>query len=167
MNIKFYNHAIFNPTLTYCNISIIYSRILALSTNVFNSKGHIIRLPCLKFANFSIIKNNTELLGSTVATLYGVDETSCKAECLHNERCKSININKEEMICQINGKVAEDLHDGIELVTTEGWTYKSTDYQSNLVSINKHRKEDSSGLQFPSTGQKSIFEQFSLKDNEN
>ena len=106
-----------------------------MSATVFNSKAYIIRLPCLKFANFSVIWNNTALRGSIVATLYGVDETSCKAECLHNERCKSININEEEMMCQINGKVAEDLNDGIELVTKEGWTYKSTDYQSSLVGI--------------------------------
>ena len=105
-----------------------------MSITVFNSEGYIIRLPCLKYGNFSIIRNNTALKGWNIATLYGVDETSCKEECLHDERCKSININEEEMMCQLNGKVAEDVEDGVELVRMKGWIYKSTDYKSNMVS---------------------------------
>ena len=55
--------------------------------------------------------------------------------CLMERTCKSFN--KEtggDMKCELNDKTTEDRKDNVTTVARPGWTFKSTDYNSHLVS---------------------------------
>ena len=89
--------------------------------------GHILRLPCLEFGNFSIVKADFRQNGTVLAAFANLSESECEDHCVKNWLCKSININNDT--CELNSKSSEDPFDGGELSKEAGWTYKSTDYK--------------------------------------
>ena len=94
--------------------------------------GHILRLPCLQFANFSIVKTGFKLNRSVITTFNYFDEDECENECIKHRLCKSINFKTN--ICELNNKSTEDPFDNVQLSNVTGWTYKSTDYKETNVS---------------------------------
>ena len=94
--------------------------------------GHILRLPCLQFANFSIVKTGFKLNHSVITTFNYFDEDECENECIKHRLCKSINFKTN--ICELNSKSTEDPFDNVQLSNVTGWTYKSTDYNERNVS---------------------------------
>ena len=96
--------------------------------------GEILRLPCRIFANFSVVLHDHSL-SSPFRSFDNFYEQMCKAECIMEHRCKSINLNKELGICQLNNKSAQDPKDFIEEQKKEGWTYYSTRFEEQNVSF--------------------------------
>ena len=94
--------------------------------------GHILRLSCLQFANFSIVKTGFKLNRSVITTFNYFDEDECENECIKHRLCKSINFKTN--ICELNNKSTEDPFDNVQLSNVTGWTYKSTDYKETNVS---------------------------------
>ena len=72
-------------------------------------------------------------LESTFLTLDGIDKLECQYECSVEKRCKTVNINEDHMICELNNKSSEDIRDNIATVHADGWTYYSTRYYDTLV----------------------------------
>ena len=98
--------------------------------------GHILRLPCLEFANFSIVKTGLKLKGSVLTTLNYASEDECDNQCINHRLCKSINFKSN--ICELNSKSTDDHFDNVQLSNVTGWTYKSTDYKETNVSSLLH-----------------------------
>ncbi|XP_065052423.1 uncharacterized protein LOC135681747 isoform X1 [Rhopilema esculentum] len=107
-------------------------QILLLLVISVNINGEILRLPCKIFANFTAVLHDHSL-SSTFRSLDNLDEQMCKFECIMEHRCKSINLNRELGICQLNNKSAQDPKDFIEAQKKEGWTYHSTRFEEKNV----------------------------------
>ena len=97
--------------------------------------GEILRLPCGTHANFSVIYENQRLRHHTFLTLMETDKPTCQYECGRNRRCKSINVNEDEYICELNEKSADDLKDNVTTNLEVGWTSYSPSYNETLVNI--------------------------------
>ena len=96
--------------------------------------GHILRLPCLKYANFSTVVNDSVLQGHVLETISIGSIMECQGFCLEHSQCKSINVKlTDDMICQLNSK--SDLLDNVILTTSSGWIYQTSDYSAKNVSI--------------------------------
>ncbi|XP_065071781.1 uncharacterized protein LOC135696328 isoform X2 [Rhopilema esculentum] len=95
-------------------------------------KGEILRLPCKTFANFSVVLHGHSL-DATYRTLENLDEQMCKTECIIEGQCKSININKDLGICQLNDKSAQNPNDRVKTDAKSGWTYFSTRYDEKHI----------------------------------
>lgn len=111
-----------------------YFRTIALISIFAKFDATILRLPCLDYADFTIVHEHKFLKGSIIATHHGVTDISCMIKCVENQKCRSYNIDRASGECQLNSKVFGDadsvLSDG------NGWLYKSTDYNETLVSCN-------------------------------
>ena len=97
-------------------------------------KGELLRLKCKSYANFTIIKSNTALQGSVIATFLFLTDNECRFKCLMERKCKSYN--KEiggDMACELNDKTTEDWNDNVTAVERFGWTFRSTNYSFHLV----------------------------------
>ena len=94
--------------------------------------GYIHRLKCSTYANFTVQEHDSKL-DSTFLTLDGIDKMECQYECSLDERCQTINIHEDDMICELNDKSSEDARDNIATVHADGWTYYSTRYNETLV----------------------------------
>ena len=99
---------------------------------ILQAHGEILRLKCATYANFTVEENDKKLL-SPFLTLHGLDKPECLSECILNKRCKTININEDELICELNDKSTEDSRDNVTTVVAAGWTYYSTRYNATLV----------------------------------
>ena len=117
----------YNKTTFYRFLWIILLAIIS------QSSAHILRLECTIHANFSIEKPD-EKLKSAFLVLHGIDKAECQYECSTNKRCKSLNINEKEAICELNDQSTEDRRDNAMTVAAAEWTYYSTSYNDTLVS---------------------------------
>ena len=95
--------------------------------------GHILRLPCLEYGNFTIVKKGFKLNGHVLKTLHFVGEDVCEDQCIEHRLCKSVNFNSD--ICELNRRSTEDPFDSVRLSNLADWTYKSTDYKERNVSL--------------------------------
>ncbi len=96
----------------------------------------ILRLSCKEYGNFSIVKENAVLQGSVLTTFAKATTAECEVKCLFNEQCNSINVEKGDKTCELNGKSVADYGIGEkQLVTKNNWVYKSTSYNDIQVSI--------------------------------
>ncbi len=87
----------------------------------------ILRLSCKEYGNFSIVKENAVLQGSVLTTFAKATTAECEVKCLFNEQCNSINAEKGDKTCELNGKSVTDYGIGEkQLVTKNNWVYKST-----------------------------------------
>jgi len=89
--------------------------------------GHILRLPCLEFGNFSIVKADFRQNGSVLAAFAHLSENECEDHCIKHRQCKSVNVNNDT--CELNSKTSEDPFEGVQLSEATGWTFKSTDFE--------------------------------------
>ena len=109
--------------------------ILCSSLFVQHVYGHILRLPCLTYGNFSIVKNETRLTSNLLQTFNDLSEDECEDKCLSHRVCKSINTkNSNGVNCELNSKSTEDPFDDVISTESAGWTYKTTDYNARNVS---------------------------------
>ena len=99
---------------------------------LWQSNGEILRLKCENYANFSVEEPNRKL-ASTFLTFEGLDKSECQYECIRNKQCKTININEDELRCELNDKSTEDKRDNVTTIIAAGWTYSSTNYNEALV----------------------------------
>ncbi|XP_065072025.1 uncharacterized protein LOC135696532 [Rhopilema esculentum] len=109
-----------------------YLQFLLFIANAFLPNGEILRMPCKTFANFSVVLHGHSL-DATYRTLENLDEQMCKTECIIEGQCKSININKDMGICQLNDKSAQNPNDRVKTDAKSGWTYFSTRYDEKHV----------------------------------
>ena len=65
----------------------------------------------------------------------GLDDIACMVKCVEHPKCRSYNINKEFLKCELNSKALGDLQ--VVLTSEPGWLYKSTDYNNTLVCKHK------------------------------
>ena len=96
--------------------------------------GVIIRCPHLLYGNFSITKIGMVLFGNSIInTFNNINHEECEMACINHDQCKSINIDHSGTTCQLNDKLNGE--GGAVLISQDGWSYKSTDYQDPLVSL--------------------------------
>ena len=98
--------------------------------------GFILRLPCQRSANFSIVRQDVALQGSVIETFMFSEISECQSHCIFNEGCKSINYQDNgENICELNNITTEDMRYKIKLTPRRGWKYMTTDHNYTLVFI--------------------------------
>ena len=97
--------------------------------------AEILRINCETYADFSVMHENARLSDGAFRTLLETDSETCKYECATEERCKSINFNDDENICELNAKSAEDPKDATEVNIGNGWKYYSPSYNEMLVCL--------------------------------
>ena len=91
----------------------------------------ILRLPCMTIADFNVIEFGKRLKGSVISRHYDTNDVQCTILCVQNERCRSYNMQRTTLICELNSKAVFD--HGTELSDDAKWLYKSTNYSSPLV----------------------------------
>ena len=98
-----------------------------------NANAEILRLDCETYANFSVVHEDKKLNSHAFATLFDTQQSKCEYECSLDSRCKSINFKREENICELHDKSADDARDRISTITSVGWTFYSPSYKEILV----------------------------------
>ncbi len=99
------------------------------------TSGHILRLNCEYFGNFSVVKENVVLQGSVIATFANLTTKECESQCILNNQCKSINIEIGDKTCELNSKLTIEMASGDNgLVSKSNWIYKATDHNEHFVS---------------------------------
>ena len=115
---------------------IAYTFFFHTSLGIHKTCGHILRLPCLKFGNFSVVKTEQKLSGHVLETFHGVSAEECEDECIEHRLCKSINTkNTTGANCELNSKSTEDPFDNVMLNALAGWVYRATDFKEKNVRI--------------------------------
>ena len=106
--------------------------LLILSLMYNQDMGEILRLSCETYANFSISEENKRI-DDSFRTIVETEKASCQYECAREPRCKSINFNDREQLCELSEKSADDPKDSIRTNTDNGWDYFSPSYNETLV----------------------------------
>ena len=114
-----------------------YSQVILILGLTFSAlfvviQAEILRLKCGAYANFTVVQQDSYLPDSFI-TLHGVEPHYCQYECSLDGRCKSINTNEDELICELHNKSTEDPRDKVQTVPQDGWTYYSTQYNESRV----------------------------------
>ena len=69
--------------------------------------GHIYRLPCKKFAEFSIVEKDSGLNSdATYKILDNTNKNLCREACIRESECKAFSTNGES--CELHMKTTED-----------------------------------------------------------
>ena len=98
-------------------------------------RSEILRLECETYANFSVTHENRRQNEGTFRRLMDTDEPTCKIECTKEPECKSINVNVNEDVCELNNKSASDPMDKTETISSFGWSFYSPSYNETLVRL--------------------------------
>ena len=97
--------------------------------------GFVLRLPCERAANFSVVRQSVVLQGSVIATFMFTTVSECQSHCLFKDGCQSINYQDHgEYVCELNNSTSEDVRYELGLTPRNGWMFMSTDHSYNLVS---------------------------------
>ena len=96
----------------------------------------ILRLPCLKYANFNVLHKNRVLQGHVIQRAVDTNDVQCTEKCIQHEKCRSYNINRDLKICELNSKALYDVD--VQLSDRPGWIYKSTDFKAKVVRRSIH-----------------------------
>ena len=91
----------------------------------------ILRLPCMKYADFDVFHIDKALIGHLIRIDNGLNDVQCMAKCIEHAKCRSYNIQRDRQICELNDKAFGDVN--TQLTDKPGWVYKSTDYNNKLV----------------------------------
>eukprot|EP00794_Sanderia_malayensis_P017390 gene17390-19132_t len=110
-----------------------FQRFLILSLLLVGVDLTILRLPCGKYANFSISALGKKLQGHVIMEERNTDNVQCTQKCVEQPKCRSYNLNIDEKICQLNSKALID--NNTSLIQQPGWVYRSTDYNYTLVGV--------------------------------
>ena len=84
--------------------------------------GTILRLPCMTIADFTITEFGKRLTGNVISKHYDTTDVQCTILCVQNNKCRSYNIQRVKLICELNGKAVAD--NGTELSDDVEWFYK-------------------------------------------
>ncbi|XP_065054363.1 fibropellin-3-like isoform X2 [Rhopilema esculentum] len=106
---------------------------LALPVLMFGVDGLILRLPCQTEAYFTVTMAWRYLQDALLLSLPNATVPECTKSCVQHPKCKSINMKSDNTGCELNSKHHDML--GISMITTAGWTYVSTDYQSLKIGL--------------------------------
>ena len=99
-------------------------------------ESRILRLPCQKFADFSIERKGFMLQGHVIDQFNDVELHECYEYCMYDNRCKSINVEISEYgICQLNNASSHDSMDNVSLTSNVNWIFRSTNYSDLKVII--------------------------------
>ena len=93
--------------------------------------GAILRLPCMTIADLNVIEFGKRLTGNVISRHYDTTDVQCTMLCAQNTKCRSYNIQRTKLICELNSKAAVDY--GAEISDDVKWLYKSTNYNNPLV----------------------------------
>ena len=107
-------------------------RIFTLFYLLIGTNGTILRLPCSTIADFSVQHSGKRLKNHVIRTDYEINDVQCMVKCIELKTCRSYNINTKNRICELNGKAHVD--EGAELASDGNWMYKTTNFDSKLVS---------------------------------
>ena len=110
------------------------ARIVALLCTCLAVDATILRLPCLEYGKFNIIKTNVALQGSVIVTFANTNVDKCEEKCLLNPLCQTVNTKDDGTSCQLNSQPYNALSSGHLLVEKNGWTFRSTNSSDTLVS---------------------------------
>ena len=91
----------------------------------------ILRLPCMTIADFTITEHGKRLTGSVISRHYDTTDVQCMILCIQNGKCRSYNMQRTKLICELNGNSLAD--NGAKLSDDIEWLYRSTNYSSPLV----------------------------------
>ena len=91
----------------------------------------ILRLPCTIIADFTITESDKRLKGNVISKHYDTNDAQCTILCVQNEKCRSYNVKRTKLICELNSKAVVDY--GTELSDDVEWLYRSTNYSSPFV----------------------------------
>ena len=91
----------------------------------------ILRLPCMKYADFDVFHMDKALIGHLIRIDNGLNDVQCMAKCIEHVKCRSYNIQRDKQVCELNAKAFGDVN--TQLTVKPGWVYKSTDYNNKLV----------------------------------
>ena len=98
--------------------------------------GHILRLTCVQYGNFTIVKQGYKLAGPPLKTYSNLNVEECEDECIEHRSCKSINTkNATEQNCELHATSTEDPFDNAVATQDNDWTYRATDYRARNVSL--------------------------------
>ena len=86
----------------------------------------ILRLPCLNDAEFNVFEFGKRLKGNLISRHRHTNDMQCTILCVGHDKCRSYNINRAQMICELNSKALVD--NGTKLIDDGEWIYKSTNY---------------------------------------
>ena len=128
------------------NKRIDFQRFSQYSTNSFfrmtsiltaNVDSRVLRLNCHLSADFKVIKKGEVLQGSVISTFDHLSFQECKAQCLLNKNCKSINFqNADSQICELNNASVPEISVFCTAVfKRQGWTHASISYTNQLVRL--------------------------------
>ena len=74
------------------------------------------------------------LQGHVIEEFSSVGLHECYEFCLHNEQCKSVNIEMgDHGVCQLNSASSHDSIDNVQLVRNPNWIFRSTNYSDTKV----------------------------------
>ena len=111
------------------------STFFALTLTQQRVRSEILRLECETYANFSVTHENERQSDGIFRRLMDTDEPTCKIECTKEPECKSINVNVNEDVCELNNKSASDPMDRTETIPLSGWSFHSPSYNETLVRL--------------------------------
>ena len=94
----------------------------------------ILRLSCKSFADFKISIDEYSLAGA-YSVVKDTDVNMCKSLCSNDTKCKSINTNEKERVCELHRRSVADIDDGAWPRPKQGWTYQTTLFNQTLVKI--------------------------------
>ncbi|XP_065053007.1 fibropellin-3-like isoform X2 [Rhopilema esculentum] len=106
----------------------------------------LLRLPCKMIAEFKIVHRGYWLQGSVIAEFTEAGLQDCYGYCLHNPRCKSFNIEKDDYgTCQLNSMSSHDVLDNKTLTANGNWNFHSTNFSEKMVGHNCKMKNPCRG----------------------
>ncbi|XP_065063905.1 fibrinogen-like protein 1 [Rhopilema esculentum] len=109
------------------------ANILALLCLILGSTATILRLPCLEYGYFTVVKKNAALQGSVIATISNTPVEKCQELCLLNPYCQTVNTKDDGTLCELSSKSRYHLPNDALFVEKIGWTYRATNYSETLV----------------------------------
>ena len=96
--------------------------------------GTILRLPCMKYAEFNVIHTRKALKGYLLQRDRNTTDVQCMKKCIEHAQCRSYNINRGLKVCELNSKAFP--YDATSQLEDElNWMYKSTNFEERLVSV--------------------------------
>lgn len=94
----------------------------------------IIRLPCKKFADFSVVYTNSTSDNFSLATKHHVTLHECKLSCIEDIHCQSISFKLHGITeCRLHSSSPQSLVHDFPLKKRIGWVFVTTDHDNLLV----------------------------------
>ena len=118
-------------TLLYLSCTLI-SLLVFYNTDFVDN--FILRLPCRRHANFSVLEKDTVLDITPSSTIMNLNRTQCVLHCVANDDCACVNYEESTQACEL----LNSWH--VNRLTKAGWIFLSPDYFSGVSDrlVKKH-----------------------------